>query len=673
MFRAKDEFFSKTALILFLLCLPLSLRKVVWSIDPSGNGVFNEYTDISVYLSDLAVGVVFIAIILEHKEYLLSISWWKKLFHVEQFTVLFLAPLPFLLWSGLSILWSKSEILALTSLFRLLEGYFVYLAFIFLIVPRGTFLIRKALSVKDDCSTWNNSGGNDKRGKMFHVEQLLSKSDQLAVSEENVPRGTFARFFSACKKKCSTWNNLRIVFLAMAFGGFLEAIIAIIQFVWQHSLGLTFLQESQFTVHGSGIAKILFGSITIIRPYGLFPHPNVLAGYLGITLIITAFYPLIFGRGLFHVEQCRLVYRIVMGVQIIGFLLTFSKSALIGLLFALTYAIYQLFHVEQVVTLGNSMWDKSKHLEKIDKFGRASFYGNKCSTWNNRCVLYKRIKKMFHVEQFVNLGSFIKDKGALMKTNQSNEGDFKVRKCSTWNSWSIFYKSVQKMFHVEQLWNLTWPLVSGYVVYSFIRAINWHYYLIQPLNERLFAYHEAVLVFLRSPFQGIGIGQSVLVMQDFFPEKLEIWQFQPIHNIYLLAFSETGAVGFLLYFSYFLYLWFRLSPKIVPRGTIIDKISQTDINCSTWNNPRGESGETKMFHVEQSLLVKKDFEGKYVYVPRGTFKKERIATLFSTLLLFVAVVSLFDHYFWDIQQGQLLLWMMAGLAAVVDTVATPSV
>jgi hypothetical protein len=39
----------------------------------------------------------------------------------------------------------------------------------------------------------------------------------------------------------------------------------------------------------------------------------------------------------------------------------------------------------------------------------------------------------------------------------------------------------------------------------------------------------------------------------------------------------------------------------------------------------------------------------------------RMKALLEAAILFLGVVSLFDHYLWDIQQGQLLFWLMLGL------------
>ena len=59
-----------------------------------------------------------------------------------------------------------------------------------------------------------------------------------------------------------------------------QAMIAFLQFAKQSSLGLKFLGESVLGSDVSGAAKIAVDGVKILRAYGTFPHPNVLAAFL---------------------------------------------------------------------------------------------------------------------------------------------------------------------------------------------------------------------------------------------------------------------------------------------------------------------------------------------------------------------------------------------------------
>lgn len=83
--------------------------------------------------------------------------------------------------------------------------------------------------------------------------------------------------FSAVKK--AVWLPL-----LLAISG--EAALAITQFLTGGSLGLWILGERTFTLSTAGIAKFDFYGHQFLRPYGTFPHPNVLAAFMVITAVI---------------------------------------------------------------------------------------------------------------------------------------------------------------------------------------------------------------------------------------------------------------------------------------------------------------------------------------------------------------------------------------------------
>ncbi len=615
----EQRFFSKIALICFLLTLPLSIRKVFFVFSPYGTSGFNEYTDISLYLSDITLAALLFFILLENKILILSINFWKKMFHVEHaknrddqyeniprgtlelkqgfywykcstwnnLAYILLLPLPFVLWGALSIFWSENEMLALYTSIRLFFGYFLYLGLIFLIVPRGTLV--SCPSKNMNCSTWNNKRELVEDKKMFHVEQ----SDDLFGY---VPRGTIKEWLSIFYKKCSTWNILNIVSVTLIISGFIQSIIAIGQFISQSSLRLTFLWESQFSAFQAGVAKIILLDQVFIRSYGLFPHPNILAVFLAVTIILTLRQWFILHQKMFHVEQSDLlaenvprgtldrprvilgnflkyvysfltagknlpndkimfhvehsviIVKIALAVQVFGFLLAFSKGGFLGLLLGLIYIFCKLLSLRLRVS-------PTKNVPRGTLEFKQEFY------WY---------------------------------------------KCSTWNKWSRGLK----MFHVEQLPDYIGLLVFGMVAGVLIGTINWYFFLIQPIKERFILQQWAFLLFKENPILGSGIAQSVYHMQNFASEKLAVWQFQPVHNVFLLISTELGILGCLL-FIVTLYI-----------------------------------AAKRMFHVEHQ---------------HKAFVEKRDSYFFAGLGIVLLVTSLLDHYYWDIQQGQLLFWLILSL------------
>lgn len=98
---------------------------------------------------------------------------------------------------------------------------------------------------------------------------------------------------------------------------------------------------------------------------------------------------------------------------------------------------------------------------------------------------------------------------------------------------------------------------------------------------------------------GVGIGQFI-INEYKMNSNLESWQYQPVHNIYLLAFSELGIVGL----AFFL-LWI--------------------FSILEWGSSKNRN---------TGLLLTK-------------------LTIYCIILSFL-VISFFDHYFWNLKQGLLI-------------------
>ncbi len=119
----------------------------------------------------------------------------------------------------------------------------------------------------------------------------------------------------------------------LSLGVLYSSLLAIVQFFLQHSIGgpLWFLGERTFTTDTPGIARINWGQ-EILRPYGTFPHPNVLGGFLAATL------PLVI-RELF--KNKKIFYVITLAIGCMALFLTFSRSAIIVGVLAMGFVLWQ--------------------------------------------------------------------------------------------------------------------------------------------------------------------------------------------------------------------------------------------------------------------------------------------------------------------------------------------
>lgn len=96
---------------------------------------------------------------------------------------------------------------------------------------------------------------------------------------------SYVVFFVAEALTKSKKKFFRIV---LSMGIVFESLLACAQFFLHRSLGglLYFLGERTFTSDTPGIANASIHGILVLRPYGTFSHPNVLAGFLLLGLII---------------------------------------------------------------------------------------------------------------------------------------------------------------------------------------------------------------------------------------------------------------------------------------------------------------------------------------------------------------------------------------------------
>ena len=88
--------------------------------------------------------------------------------------------------------------------------------------------------------------------------------------------GLFGVYMASTKYK----DIKPILFRALGLAVASQSLLAILQFIKGGTLGLWILGERTFSITTPGIAKFDFFGFQFLRPYGTFPHPNVLAGFM---------------------------------------------------------------------------------------------------------------------------------------------------------------------------------------------------------------------------------------------------------------------------------------------------------------------------------------------------------------------------------------------------------
>jgi len=290
-------------------------------------------------------------------------------------------------------------------------------------------------------------------------------------------------------------NALKIFTL----GGLIQSFVALEQYICQSSLGLKYLGESVAGLNISGIAKIELLGNKLLRSYGTFAHPNILA-----TFLLLALYSAIY-LSLKH----KSVYLLALPIISLGLILTFSRTILFfGLISLIIFFTHNYLKIKNIKIL-------KPILVLFISFAIFSLVFLPYLT--NRFSLHKE-------EQAVSL--------------------------------RIFYNKVS---------------------------------------------HQIIKT---SPFLGVGLGNFIIRLKEIYPD-LENWQYQPVHNIYLLISSEIGILGFI---AFILFLIFLL---------------------------------------------------------RANFLKAKIYNLKFFMFYFLCFtflgIALFDHFFFTINQGVLMFWLALGI------------
>jgi O-antigen ligase len=121
-------------------------------------------------------------------------------------------------------------------------------------------------------------------------------------------------------------SQLQKIVLLFAISSIFESLLAIAQYVHQGSLNglFYFFGERTFTGMTPGIANASINGVLVLRPYGTFSHPNVLAGYLLIVMVLVWSF-LLTKKQL----SVRIFAFLSLLINSVALLLTFSRVAIL--------------------------------------------------------------------------------------------------------------------------------------------------------------------------------------------------------------------------------------------------------------------------------------------------------------------------------------------------------
>lgn len=136
---------------------------------------------------------------------------------------------------------------------------------------------------------------------------------------------------------------LPVVAWVLMIGGVLQAAVALGQFILQHDLGLQLLGESRIAADLAGVAKLDTTAGKIVRSYGTFPHPNLLAAYLATAFL--AWWWLWVRRAESAARIADIALLGVGAALLAGFAVAFSRLGLVALAAGLVVVSWRVWSV----------------------------------------------------------------------------------------------------------------------------------------------------------------------------------------------------------------------------------------------------------------------------------------------------------------------------------------
>ncbi len=181
----------------------------------------------------------------------------------------------------------------------------------------GLALLRKGLKIKK---------ANIFLGLFFLVALIsLIATQNIKISFYHLIKlSEFLLLFLYIKQNIKTFKITKLFSVFIASGVF-QAIIAILQFFNQASLGLKHFEVGILNANIPGVATFFVNNHKLIRAYGTAPHPNVLAAFLLIVIFFLYYLYLSSKSTKIH----RAMLTTCLAILMLGLFLTFSRAIII--------------------------------------------------------------------------------------------------------------------------------------------------------------------------------------------------------------------------------------------------------------------------------------------------------------------------------------------------------
>ena len=347
----------------------------------------------------------------------------------------------------------------------------------------------------------------------------------------------------------------KIIFGSIAVLAALQALIGVGQFAIQRSFGLGILGESTLSPNVPGVAKIPVAGLRLIRGYGTFPHPNVLAAFLLL--------------GLFSLYWWYIKY----DWEKMGF-----------------------------------VYDKRKSIRKnFTEYRRATKFGRRLAVSVGIGAVISGIVFSFSRAAWL-IGTFL----------------------------TVLF--IGRLFSRKEYRRPTRRLLIMIVAITVLIISIFHWAVFpravisarEPAVTERIAYNKIGVNIIENNFSGVGIGNQVLyaVKNNIYQDLTGMdraYEWQPVHNLYLLVASEIGVVGLLAFLTFLLLLF--LNPEQYQ-------------NSNTENPKRFWPFKFQISNLFQVSSLE--------------FGISRL------MLVALLLYGLGDHFLWTLEPGRIMLWLIIG-------------
>lgn len=117
--------------------------------------------------------------------------------------------------------------------------------------------------------------------------------------------------------------------------GVFESLLGIFQFITHKSIGLSYFGESVLSPLNPLLARTFVSGGRLLRAYGTFPHPNILAAFLVLSFVSLAHFHMRSGARL------RIALAVPVFISCVGLILTFSRTGFLAGILAVSALIFR--------------------------------------------------------------------------------------------------------------------------------------------------------------------------------------------------------------------------------------------------------------------------------------------------------------------------------------------